>query len=58
MTHRVGLQDMDIGEASDSGPFGLTQQVQVGPEIHFAIAQPVCLPGNPESRDDQVDAAH
>jgi hypothetical protein len=35
MTHRVGLQDMDIGEAFDTGPFRLPQEVQVGPEIHF-----------------------
>src|SRR6056297_1674241 len=58
MAHQVCVQDVDISEARDTGPLGLAQKVQVGAEVHLAIAQPIRLPRDPERRDNNVDALH
>ena len=56
--HRVGMEDVDVGEAPHSGPLGLVQQVQVRPIVDIAIPHPVVLPGDAQGRDGEVHAVH
>ena len=56
--HRLGVEHVHIGEALYARGQRLVEKVRVRAKINGTVAQPVALPGDPERRDDKVDAVH